>query len=199
MTRDSNAAGTIADAIRRVAQPMEKIKKLDAARRQLSTAIELWFHDADSVSIHTLACAAHQIIHDLNKRQKGRDLLFDSIVIKDEYRREYIALIKEPSNFFKHADRGKTGSAKSIYFSPGVNDIFILMSIMGVQYLREPLNDNEVAFFNWYAFNNPEFLTEFGRKQYVDSVPVEKIAEIRDIPKSDFFKGFVGLRQAARR
>ena len=33
------------------------VTKLDAARRQLETAITLWFHDGDPVSIHTLAAA----------------------------------------------------------------------------------------------------------------------------------------------
>ena len=43
------------------------ISKLDAACRQLDCAIELWFADGDPVSIHTLACASHQIIHDIKK------------------------------------------------------------------------------------------------------------------------------------
>ena len=30
------------------------VTKLDAARRQLRTAIRLWFQEADPVSIHTL-------------------------------------------------------------------------------------------------------------------------------------------------
>jgi hypothetical protein len=45
-----------------------KISKLDAARRQLDTAIELWFHDGDPISIHTLTSAAFEIIQDLNKK-----------------------------------------------------------------------------------------------------------------------------------
>jgi hypothetical protein len=63
------------------------ITKLDAARRQLGIAISLWFQDGDEVAIHTLACAAHQIIHDINRHRGGRDLLFDSLVFRDEYRR----------------------------------------------------------------------------------------------------------------
>ena len=82
----------------------QRIGKLEAAHRQLSTAIELWFNNGDIVSIHTLACAAHQIIHDLNSKQGGRDLIYDSIIIKDEYRNEACRLLREHMNFFKHAD-----------------------------------------------------------------------------------------------
>jgi len=65
------------------------VKKLEAAKRQLHTAITLWFADTDPVSVHTLACAAQQIVHDINTVKKGSDLLLDSIVIKEEFRREY--------------------------------------------------------------------------------------------------------------
>jgi len=35
------------------------VTKASAAKSQLETAIQLWFDDADPVSIHTLAVAAH--------------------------------------------------------------------------------------------------------------------------------------------
>jgi hypothetical protein len=37
-------------------------RRLDAARRQINTAIWLWFNQADIVSVHTLAAAAHRAI-----------------------------------------------------------------------------------------------------------------------------------------
>jgi len=55
---------------------IERITKLDAAIRQLDTAITLWFTEADTISIHTLACSAHQIIHDINQQKGHRDLLW---------------------------------------------------------------------------------------------------------------------------
>jgi hypothetical protein len=45
------------------------IGKLDAARRQLSTAITLWFGSDDPVSIHTLAHAAYEIIHTVSRKR----------------------------------------------------------------------------------------------------------------------------------
>lgn len=71
---------------------MEKVtlEKLEVAWRQIDTAITLWFNDGDPVSIRTLACSAYQIVHDVNQKAGWRDLLYDSLVIKDEYRREWI-------------------------------------------------------------------------------------------------------------
>ncbi len=90
------------------------LTKMEAARRQLRSAIELWFAEGDPVSVHTLAAAAHQIIHDLNRRNKGPDLLRDTKFIKSEYRNEFVSDIKSASNFMKHADRGKMGQPKHL-------------------------------------------------------------------------------------
>jgi hypothetical protein len=47
-----------------------RIYKIEAARRQLDSAIELWFLDKDEVSVHTLAAAAYQLVHDLKRNIK---------------------------------------------------------------------------------------------------------------------------------
>ena len=64
-----------------------RVTKLDAALRQLNTAITLWFRDGDEVAIHTLAAASHQIVYDIVRKKNGPDLLYDSIIFKDEYRK----------------------------------------------------------------------------------------------------------------
>ena len=81
------------------------VKKLEAAKRQLHTAITLWFADTDAVSVHTLACAAYQIVHDINDQKKGDELLLDSSVIRNEFRKEYLDEMRKAMRFFKHADR----------------------------------------------------------------------------------------------
>ena len=45
----------------------EIITKLQAAQRQLIVATQLFFHDSDVVSIHTLAAASYNILRDLSK------------------------------------------------------------------------------------------------------------------------------------
>ena len=71
------------------------IKKIDAAIRQLDTAISLWFNEGDEIAIHVLACSAHQIIHDINLHKKGPNLLFDNDHINDEYRNNFINHFKK--------------------------------------------------------------------------------------------------------
>jgi hypothetical protein len=40
------------------------LSKIDAARRQLETAILLYFRDGDAVSIHTLAAGGNSVVND---------------------------------------------------------------------------------------------------------------------------------------
>ena len=56
-----------------------KVSKLDAARRQLETAIKLYFVFGDPISIHTLSAAAYNVIRDLNTKKDG-----DPLLMKDE-------------------------------------------------------------------------------------------------------------------
>ena len=47
-----------------------RISKIEAARRQLDSAIELWFLDKDEVSVHTLAAAAYQLVRQRNDQRR---------------------------------------------------------------------------------------------------------------------------------
>jgi hypothetical protein len=62
--------------------------KVDAAKCQLQKEITLWFKDEDPVSIHTLVFAAYEVSHSVSKKRdpNRRDLLFDTLWIKDECR-----------------------------------------------------------------------------------------------------------------
>lgn len=53
-------------------------RRLDAARRQINTAIWLWFNRADIVSVHTLAAAAHRTILGLSGTAEPPPLPFNA-------------------------------------------------------------------------------------------------------------------------
>jgi hypothetical protein len=85
-----------------------KIPKLEAARRQLDSALALFFQSGDAVSIHTLACAAYDVLDDVNQ-SRGRIETF----VKRRYPqlpgKLSVAAINSVRNFFKHADRDPEG------------------------------------------------------------------------------------------
>lgn len=80
------------------------VGKLDTARRQLETAARLFFEFGDPVSIHTLTCAAYNVIRDVNKTRGGTPMFAKELYVKIEGTPSLGSLCG-PENFFKHADR----------------------------------------------------------------------------------------------
>jgi len=93
------------------------LDKVGAAKRQLKTALRLFFNDGDEVSQHTLVSAAHRILQDLCTA-KGlsfpdsdeRDFSIDhsirqSLMVSKGYAENIEAAITEARNYFKHANR----------------------------------------------------------------------------------------------
>ena len=83
------------------------VSKLDAARRQLETAVRLYFSEGDPVSMHTLTSAAYQVLSDINRSQGGRPMLKEQIPtwVRPDATTDARRRLNEAANFFKHADR----------------------------------------------------------------------------------------------
>jgi hypothetical protein len=173
-----------------------EIAKIEAARRQIDCAIELWFMDKDEVSIHTLAAAAYQIIHDIKEhRGEKRDLLYDSVLVKPEYRKKWTSTVKKWANFFKHADNDSEGK---IEFSPFGNLMFIMFAMSGLRLLGERTSYPMNALVAWHVINEPVLITAEFRKHFADRIPVEDIEGVRAVSKEDFFNGYIRLSTAPR-
>jgi hypothetical protein len=171
-----------------------RIGKLDAARRQLRTAITLWFNDGDPVAIHTLASAAYEVIHFVSKKRDPyrRDLLFDSDLIKDEYRDAFCSHLKKPANFFKHADRD---GDSVIEFDPSLSTGFMLFAILGIEICGESKNAHERAFLWWLHLHEPRLLTDKGHSFVADHLQPVAIAAVQTLSKRDFLDLFVNGRR----
>ena len=167
-----------------------QITKLEAARRQLDCAIELWFMDGDTVSIHTLAAAAYQIIHDLKEhRGEIRPLLYDTDAIKDEYRNQWINTVKRAVNFLKHANKDPDDA---IVFSPSQNMLFLMSAAGGIRLLGEQPSYPVTAFMVWMIINKPTRVTAELRKLFEDRIGVDDLKQLKAAPtKKDFFEIFL--------
>ncbi|HBR22227.1 MAG TPA: hypothetical protein DD713_06630 [Nitrospiraceae bacterium] len=170
----------------------ETITKIAAACRQLDQAIDLYFQEGDPIAIHTLACAAHQVIHDINQHRKGAELLFDSIVIKDEYRGLAKKYLNKHYNFFKHANNDPDPDG-IIEFDPIGTEIFILTAIRGLLHLSIQLNIKHSAFLSFFCFHNPKLLTQKGLQLYVNNIPSDQLQHIRSLKRGDFIEAFLRL------
>lgn len=130
--------------------------KVVVARRQLTEAIRLFFEQRDPVAIHTLTCAAQEVLHALAKARsiKG-SVILDFNWIREDRRAEIVKLLKKPQNYFKHADRD---SSDVLEFRPKVTAFYIYDTIGIWRSLSEPLFFEAGYFCMWFAAKYPDIL-----------------------------------------
>lgn len=142
-----------------MAGPEIEVTKLDVAQRQLRSALRLWFLDGDPVSIHTLLSAAHEIIHRLYRNKGLVNLMYDSDLIKDEYRGEFARRMKKAPNFFKHAAQD---SRETFIFNSGINDFLPVFLIQGLVDMGEDLALEERSYVYWMQLFEPHVFKSTG-------------------------------------
>lgn len=140
---------------------MEEVSKLDAARRQLCTAISLHFDNGDEVSIHTLAHAAFTIIKDLcDNDSTGEDSITNKILSEVhslKLKCIWKELINRRANFFKHADEDPDDvislDAEHTY-------LLLTLAIDGYHRLASEVPIEMEAFRLWAMLACPEYFPE---------------------------------------
>jgi hypothetical protein len=170
------------------------LNKLDVAKSQLKTAIRLWFYDSDPVSIHTLAFAAYEIIHVVSKkRNRTRELVFDTLSVKDEHRSKWNQTIKEHAGFFKHANKD---ADKSIDFNPILTMMFFMGAIAGLKIMGETKpGEEESAFALWVVLHRQNWATAQAREILQNRIPIEDLNAFKTLPKALFFEAFTSVKR----
>ncbi|WP_157664042.1 hypothetical protein [Burkholderia ubonensis] len=81
---------------------MKPISKIEAAARQLDTAIDLYFANADSLAVYTLAFASFKVLFDVypHRQDDGFAAQLDEVIAAEGWKK-----MTRPANFLKHADR----------------------------------------------------------------------------------------------
>ncbi len=158
------------------------ITKLDAARRQLKTAIELYFSDGDPVAIHTLVFAAHEIIDNLLKATGRKSRMFRPSSVRKDKRQTWAQILKRDANFFKHANNDLKSSIK---FHPFSNDFFFVHALSALDEIGEPRSMEGLAMSFWLRLRHPDLYTEeYPRSAY----PINILDRITERPQ--FFAMF---------
>jgi hypothetical protein len=130
-----------------------KLTKIDVVKKHLETAIRLYFDYSDPISIHSLTCAAHGILSDLNKKDKRGPMIVSDILIADKYKKEWNYRLRRPQNFFKHADRD---SIESIDFDPEITQYFIFDAVLKYHELAGEIPNYFAIFKSWFMAKNLE-------------------------------------------
>jgi hypothetical protein len=155
---------------------IEKITKIEAAKYQLRTACRLFFETTDSVSVHTLAWAVHEILERYPK--SAGSLLLDIANQSPETRKAH-AELTEARDFFKHYHKKPL---KTIHLIENLNEWLLIdcgqmyRSVTG-KFLKEvcavnawvsvrrklPIfeNDAVIEYFSKLNLSKTEFLPAF--------------------------------------
>jgi len=161
------------------------LTKLDVARRQIETAIELWFNEGDPVSAHSLAFGAHKVLRGLcNKRQMRPPLIYEQKYIKKGMEKEYFRLIHAAANFFKHSD---SDASEEFEFYTGQTEFVIFDAVENYKALGAHWTDLMALFrFHFYLSHTPIWGS--------DATPLlnEKadVERLRGLTRKEFFEFF---------
>lgn len=158
------------------------LTKIDVARRQLRTAIQLLFDGGDPVSIYSLAANAWEVIDVLCKRAviksfssqarehvpAGNDLKYDYV---NPYR-----------NFFKHADRDP--DAVLAMFDESAVDSVIFLAVEDYLRLLNKAPIEFQVFQAWYLASNVEKVAADALDEIVQALETT-FPDIRQHPRKD--------------
>lgn len=164
--------------------PTLKLSKTDAAKRQLETAVRLWFFSQDPVSVHTLTAAAHKVLYDVGKRRGVLITLRNPENIRPEYRRKYHELISRYENFFKHADKDADGL---LDFNPDATEIYLFDAVLAYETLTCEITPILGAMKAWGFMRHPNLANEKDREKV--ALAVNQI-DVATLCKADFFMQF---------
>jgi hypothetical protein len=139
---------------------MRSITRIEAARRQLDQAIELFFAGGDAVSIHSLSLNAFEIAATLAKNQDAPNWLdmtrqdaAEHHGIKTE--KEFFDIFNKARNFFKHAGRKPDEALPD--FDESMNDHSLALTVFQYGELAER-SAPMWAYLFWFYATHPIFL-----------------------------------------
>jgi hypothetical protein len=143
-----------------------KLTKLDAARRQLDTAIELYFGERDPVAIHALAAGAFEVVTALCVHTGRSDELFDLVV--PDRRGEVLRWWRAAQNFVKHADRDPDAVLE---FDPEFTDVVLMLAVRRYSFLS-PATYSMRVMHAWFFLHHADLIIETDTRLAVEGLAV---------------------------
>ena len=166
-----------------------QLSKLEAARRQLETAIKLYFEYGDEVSIHALAAAAYSLIRDINEHRGGEPMLKDlHLFLSDGLAREFRKYINRPENFLKHADKDPDGVDD---LEPRWTEALLWEASRKYCEMTGEQNKLMLTFVFWFVERQPELREQF-EKDCASQGLANQLKSLPQLPLNDR-KHFFGM------
>ena len=164
---------------------MLEITKLEAAARQLDTAITLVFEKGDRVVVHTLAAAAANIFSDvLESQDESRSWRQKAKSQFELSNAQYRDVAHKAWNFFKHADRDPEGVLK---FDERESEYLIFFATLECSELKQ-LSIQMQTFQLWFLASNALDLGDQDEIQKIARLAFPKMSNLSRIEQLDLGK-----------
>lgn len=160
-----------------------QLSKLEAARRQLETAIKLYFADGDEVSIHSLVAAAYALIRDINEYRGGEPMLKDlHCLLSPDLAREFKRYINRPENFLKHADTDPEGVGQ---LEPRWTEILLWEASRKYCEMTADPNLLLMTYVFWFVAHQPELRAQIQKDCLSQGFSQQRLDFIFKLPAMD--------------
>jgi len=148
-----------------------QVSKLDAAKRQLETAIRLYFNDADPVSIHTLAVASHDMLVNLQRNNSFHNETSrqtNGLIVRDKYMQEIKKTIKSSKQSLQQIhNAGKS----FLSFSPREIEFLLFDAVEKYVQLTSEHVPYLIIFRGWFVYKHqPMFRLPHGRNIIINNL-----------------------------
>lgn len=161
------------------------LNKIECAKEQLLTAIDLYFNSSHKVvSIHTLICASNEIFDRLlyKNTDEGGFIREGLKLIKESQRSIVLKKINSYKNFFKHADTDPDGV---IDFDPSMSKYLIWDTIKLYEKSGNLISDEMFVFSVLFRIEEAHL---WESPSIIDHLVEDAIKEISETDKSIIYK-----------
>jgi hypothetical protein len=148
------------------------------SQEQIVTAIELFFSEKSSCSVHTLIAASLGILRDILRSQKKEWSMNIEQYARAEMLNEFRQIIRKQQNFFKHANKDPKGTLK---LNERLIEAELLESVNAYETLYEVKTYNMMIYQFWFMCAHPKF--------YPPNPPIIKMLESIGFNPEHFTKG----------
>jgi hypothetical protein len=155
------------------------VSKIEAARRQVDTAIRLLFSGGDPIAIHTLASAGGRILRDLCAAKNTPHYESITDLIQPGKEAAFWSAMNRPANFLKHAD---TDGEDSLDLEEQSNDLLLFLCVTFYQDLGQKISTEMSALMTFVTATHPQFIkpTATMFKEFAD-----KMEWLRTSPRAE--------------
>jgi hypothetical protein len=168
-----------------------RVTKLEAARRQLESAIWLWFVDDDHVSVHALTASAHRLLLELSALRKKAGWPFSGAYLPTPTVKVRRRHTEDAVTFFKYAKKDETYELSEQW-----TELYLFDAVMAYSSLADDRGASALmsTFVLRFGVERPDLFVRDAfsllERRVSETFNLERLERLS---KMDFLKEFIGV------